>query len=341
MTRVLLTGASGFIATHVLDILLKRGYSVRGTVRSQDKADKLLAAHKEHQDKLDFVIVEDIAQPGAFDKAVVSEPPFDYILHTASPFHFKVTDVQKDLLDPAVQGTSGILVSAKKFAPTVKRVVITSSFASIIDANKGNWPEKTYTEEDWNPITLEEGLSSPVHGYRASKTFAERAAWDFVKNEKPNFDLATINPPMVFGPVHPYISNLKAMNTSNERVLEIITGKYKDSGLPPTGTYLWVDVRDVALAHVLAIEKEEAGGKRFFVTAGKYTNGEIASVIKKNFPELASKVPEISEENDGLPEGGVYAADNTRSKTVLGLTYRSLEESITDLVKVLLELGAK
>lgn len=96
MTRVLLTGGSGFIAAHVLDILLHRGHSVVTTVRSQEKANKIKKAHPSYgSDKLDFSIVEDIAQEGAFDKAVVSDPPFEAVIHTASPFHFNVTDVQK------------------------------------------------------------------------------------------------------------------------------------------------------------------------------------------------------------------------------------------------------
>lgn len=79
--------------------------------------------------------------------------------------------------------------------------MITSSFAAIVDGSKGFWPEHTYSEDDWNGITPEEAKENPMMGYRASKTFAEKAAWDFVKNEKPNFSLATINPPMVFGPI--------------------------------------------------------------------------------------------------------------------------------------------
>jgi nucleoside-diphosphate-sugar epimerase len=102
-------------------------------------------------------------------------------------FHFTVTEVQKELIDPAVIGTTGILKSIKKNAPSVKRVVITSSFASIIDASKGpSWDHK-YSEADWNPITPEQAVESPAFGYRASKTFAEKAAWDFVEKEKPNF----------------------------------------------------------------------------------------------------------------------------------------------------------
>lgn len=172
------------------------------TVRTQEKADKIKAEYKTAVDagQLGFAIVPDIAQEGAFDKAVVSDPPFEAVLHTASPFHFNVTDVQKDLLDPAVIGTTGILKSIKKSAPSVKHVVITSSFAALVDPSKGNWPGHEYSEEDWNPITLEEARENATAGYRASKTFAERAAWEFLEKEKPNFTIATINPPLVFGP---------------------------------------------------------------------------------------------------------------------------------------------
>ena len=91
----------------------------------------------------------------------------------------------------AVNGTVGILKAIKKSAPTVKRVVITSSFAAILRI-PGPPKGHVYTEKDWNPITDEEALENPANGYRASKTFAERAAWDFVQKEKPNFTLATV-----------------------------------------------------------------------------------------------------------------------------------------------------
>lgn len=97
MTRVLLTGGSGFIAAHTLDILLEHGHSVVTTVRTQEKADKIKASYQSYVEKgqLGFAIVPDIAQPDAFEKAVVSDPPFEAVLHTASPFHFNVTDVKK------------------------------------------------------------------------------------------------------------------------------------------------------------------------------------------------------------------------------------------------------
>lgn len=97
------------------------------TVRSSEKAQKIRDAHSNiPKNKLDFAIVEDIAKEGAFDEAVKSDPPFEAVIHTASPFHFNVTDAKKDLLDPAIIGTTGILKAIKKSAPTVKRVVSAS-----------------------------------------------------------------------------------------------------------------------------------------------------------------------------------------------------------------------
>jgi hypothetical protein len=94
------------------------------TVRSQEKADKIAEAHPDvPKSKLGFAIVEDIAQEGAFDEAVKSDPPFEAVIHTASPFHFNITDPLKDLINPALIGTTGILKSIKKSAPTVKQVV--------------------------------------------------------------------------------------------------------------------------------------------------------------------------------------------------------------------------
>ena len=118
------TGGTGFVAAHVLDLLLKEGHSVVTSVRSEEKISAVKEAHPGvSTDKLDFAIVKDIAAEDAFDTAVVSDPPFEVVIHTASPFHYKVTDVKKDLLDPAIVGTTALLKAVKKNAPTVKRVV--------------------------------------------------------------------------------------------------------------------------------------------------------------------------------------------------------------------------
>ncbi|KAI4870340.1 NAD(P)-binding protein [Hypoxylon rubiginosum] len=332
MTKVLLTGGSGFIATHILQQLLERGHSVVTTVRSQEKADKIKEAYPDlGYDRLDIVIVPDVAQPNAFDAALISDPPLRAVIHTASPFHFNATDIKKDMLDPAINGTTGILKAVVSNAPQVERVVITSSFGSMLDRSKGFWPDHTYSDADWCPLTMEEALQHPGAGYQASKTFAERAAWDFMEKEKPSFTLATICPPLVFGPATQSLSSLDALNTSNQFVRSYLLGTSKEE-IPPTMNPIFVDVRDVALAHIAAIEKPEAANKRFFITGGYCSNRQIVDIIRKHFPEYHAQLPHVSAEGGDLPDP-VYKIDNQPSKEILGIQYRTLEECITDTVR--------
>ncbi|KAI1851769.1 hypothetical protein JX266_003231 [Neoarthrinium moseri] len=337
MTKVLLTGGSGFIAAHILELLLQRGHEVVTTVRSDDKASKIRDAHPNA--KLAVVIVPDIAKSDAFDE-VVKTPGLEVVLHTASPFHYNWTDPKTELLDPAIIGTTSILKAIKKSAPGVKRVVITSSFASILSEKGLADPKKVFSEADWNPNTYEDGLKdNKATSYRVSKTIAEKSAWKFIEEEKPNFDLATVCPPLVFGPIVHHLNSLSAINTSNQRFVDLIQGKFKDE-IPPTGVYFWVDVRDVALAHVEAFERPEAGGKRFFTTAGKFNNREVVAAVRKNFPELKDKLPSEGVKGGDYPEGGVYGYDNSRATKELGINWISIEKSSVDTVKSLQAVGA-
>ncbi|KAI1752025.1 hypothetical protein F4782DRAFT_502952 [Xylaria castorea] len=333
MTRILLTGGSGFIAAHVLETLLQRGHSVVTTVRSAQKGRLILDAHLRHsRDTLDYIVVEDIAQADAFDQAVISQPPFEAVIHTASPYHFNSQDNKKELLEPAINGTVGLLESVYRHAPSVKRVVITSSSAAILDQQQ---PTKVYTEADWCPVTEEQALVGPANGYRASKTFAERAAWKFVEEKDPGFSLTVCNPPLVLGPILHHLESLSSLNTSNQRIRDIMSGASKQ-GLSATGNHLFVDVRDLALGHALAVEKPEAANKRFFMVGGHFSNKEIAEIIAENFPSLRGNLPSEDALKPGdYPAVGPYGFDNTRSKEVLGMTYRPLKESIVDAVKSL------
>jgi nucleoside-diphosphate-sugar epimerase len=127
---------------------------------------------------------------------------------------------------------------------------------------------------------------------------------------------------------------MAALNTSNQRIMDMALGNFKDN-MPATGTFIWVDVRDVALAHVLAMEVPEAGGKRFFTTAGHFSNNEIRDIIRKNFPEYAENLPGDDQTAGGYPESGVFKVDNSRTIEILGLKYRSLEESVVETVRSL------
>ena len=293
-------------------------------MRSEEKADLLQQRYPE--DALEFSIVTELADPHAFDSAVVSDPPFDYVLHTASPYHFHGKDFQKDYLDPAINGTLGIMKAVHAFAPTVKQIVVTSSFAAIMDGSKGAWPGKMYTAEDWSPIKKED-VKGPHDAYLASKKYAELAAWDYMKEYKPSYALTVLAPPVVFGP-NSYAS-LDSMNTSNSRITDFIRGVHKT--IPPTPLYSFVDVRDLALAHVRAIETPNARGCRILMGAGPFNMTRIAQILRDNFPDLASVVPEPGDAT-GYPEGGCYTMDARDAKSILNIKFRSLEEAVRDCV---------
>ncbi|KAI0025156.1 NAD dependent epimerase/dehydratase [Xylariomycetidae sp. FL0641] len=338
MSKVLLTGGSGFIAAHVLDQLLQGGYEVVTTVRSEEKANKIRSAYPGA--KLTVAIVEDLAKPDAFDALIAQHPDLAYVQHTASPFHYRWSDAKTELLDPAIVGTTSVLKAVAAHAPHVKRVVVTSSFAAILDAADLNNASRTFSEADWNPASYEDGLKGPAPvSYRVSKKFAERAAWDFVSEQKPSFDLATICPPLVFGPLaHPsHLASLAGINTSNERIADLLAGKWK-SELPPTGVNLWVDVRDVARAHVRAMERADAGGKRFFTVQGYYSNRDIARIVRENFPDLKEKLPGEEVKGGEAPESSC-GYDNSRATQVLGIEWTGLETCVKDTVVSLRQVG--
>jgi nucleoside-diphosphate-sugar epimerase len=239
---ILVTGASGFVAAHVIEVFLAAGYKVRGTVRSESTGERVRQAHPNFPaEQLEFAIVPDISTPGAFDEAVKG---VDGVIHTASPFTFAVTDFDKDLFEPAVKGTTSVLQAVKKNNSKVKRVVITSSFASVLDPTKGLRPGYTYTEADWNPVSAQDAKdqNSAVVAYLVSKTLAERAAWDFVKTENPEFSVVTLCPPMVYGPLAQEFDSMDKLNTSSGDVYRLFNGSEKDA--PSDAFPGLVDARD-------------------------------------------------------------------------------------------------
>lgn len=168
--------------------------------------------------------------------------------------------------------------------------------------------------------------------------FAERAAWEYVEREKPGFSITALNPPMIFGPVIHSLSSLDDVNTSNARIRDAMLGEWKTE-IPDSRVFIWVDVRDIALSHVLALESEDMAGKRIFVTSGYYSNQEIVDVIRKNFPEYEDRLPAEDYAGAGIPKE-YFKIDNSRAKKLLGGEFTPFEKSITDLVKTLKPLSA-
>ena len=237
---VCVTGASGFIAAHIVRELLAKGYSVRGTVRNSPGNYPYLLGLPGASDRLELVEAE-LLSDGAYDRAVEG---CDYVMHTASPYEINVKNPQTDLVDPAVNGTETVLESCLK-SGGVKRVILTSSIAAITDEPESM---KVFTEKDWNTMS-----SLDRNPYQYSKTLAERAAWDFIMRKRPRFDLVSINPTMVAGP-----SLGPSLNTTNRMIRDIMKGVF-----PGIMDINWgfVDVRDVAKAHILAMENDTASGR--------------------------------------------------------------------------------
>ncbi|KAJ3133403.1 methylglyoxal reductase (NADPH-dependent) gre2 [Physocladia obscura] len=318
---VLVSGVSGFVGSHVARELLEQGYNVRGTATETRQS---LLPYVKHEAQLSLVVVEDIEAPGAFDTAVVGT---DFVLHTASPFHYNIIDAKRDLVDPAVNGTIGILKAIAAHAPTVRRVVITSSMAAIRTTTPAL--KEGLSEADWNTGVVaafeQQGSVTPANiAYPASKTLAETAAWAFVRDNSTTFDLATINPPFIFGPTfHPCASTEK-LNTSVKIVADFYLHNVKE--INPLIAAGGVDVRDVARAHVLAMKSPAASGQRFVISSGVFTHEILVNILKTHFPDRP------------YPTGSTTAIQirevNTKSKVLLGLgEYIPIEQSIVDTVK--------
>lgn len=286
---VLLTGATGFIAQHIIDNLLTKGYTVVGTARSQSRYQPVLDEFKKKypEGKLIFEIVPDISVDDAFDEVLKKHTEVTAVLHTASPFSFGLNkSYEEAYLKPAVHGTVNILKAIQKYAPQVTNVVITSSYAAV----KTGIPGHVHTHESWNPVVWETDVTNEGIAYSASKTYAEKAARDFIKNNKVNYKLATVNPPYVFGPqvFDSFVG--KVLNTSNE-VITAATRIDKDSTKPEVGSVaIGVDVRDVAAFHVLPLENEKVAEERLFIVAGPALAQTILNIINENIPELKGKV---------------------------------------------------
>jgi dihydroflavonol-4-reductase len=256
--KVLVTGATGYIAGHAIERLLAQGHIVVGTVR--DPGDTAKTAHLRAMpgasERLTLVAA-DLNRPGAFD----AHMDVDVVMHMASPYALTVKDPQADLVDPAVNGTLAALTAAKTSA-RVRRIVLTSSMAAVTDEPDG----RVLTEADWNSRS-----SLTRNAYYFSKTQAERAAWDFMAREKLGFDLVVMNPFLVIGPSH-----TRTINTSAQTFADMANGK-----TPAIMALTWgvVDVRDVAEAHLRAAFTPTAQGRHLLV-AGHLTMAEAATVLR-------------------------------------------------------------
>jgi nucleoside-diphosphate-sugar epimerase len=246
------------------------------------------------------------------------------VFHTASPFFFTAKE-EKELVEPAVNGTRAVLAEAAR--GRVRRVVLTSSTAAMMggsspaDASVG-WNVDT----DWSD---EEVLRSRKSFYPLSKLLAERAAWAFVAAEKPSFDLVVLNPTLVTGPMLQ-----PALNTSSEVVLDVATGKRASL---TNGYMSFVDVRDVASAHVEGALRSEAAGRRFLLVSDSIPWTAAADAIRAALPEPLRARVTSAVEDQGPQTKTLYFTKPAQD--VLGIAFRPCADSIADTVRSLLHHG--
>lgn len=336
---VLVTGANGFVASWIVTALLAAGVEVHAAVRDPEnrrKVGHLLDAAASSPGTL-RLFKADLLRDGSYDEAMDG---CRIVLHTASPFVRNVEDPQRDLVDPALRGTRNVLHGVER-TESVRRVVLTSSIAAMYTDATETGPEPGLDESVWNTTA-----SLEYEPYNYSKTVAERAAWDLAQAQS-RWQLVVINPALVFGP------SLNGSPTSESfTIMKQLGGGQLRFGAPRLELAV-VDVREVARAHIAAAFVPGAHGRNV-VCAG---STDLLTMGRMLLPEFADDWPLP---RWGLPKAmfrlvaplvGVtrrYADGNighparfdaAKSRSELGMVYRPIRESITDMFGEMAERG--
>ncbi|XP_062091905.1 phenylacetaldehyde reductase-like [Humulus lupulus] len=312
---VCVTGASGYIASWLVKILLQHGYTVKASVRdlSDPKKTKHLVSLDGAKERLQL-FKANLLEEGSFDSLVYG---CDGVFHTASPVAFTANDPQAELIEPALKGTLNVLRSCAK-SPSLKRVILTSSMASVVFNGKALTPD-VVVDETW--------LSDPVFceksklWYMLSKTLAEEAAWKFAKEN--GIDLVSLNPGFVIGPLLQPTLNFSVELLRNH----IIEAKF------PNINYRYVDVRDVALAHIQAFEVPSASG-RYCLVGHVVHISDALNTLRQFYPN--SSIPDQCGDDKPLVQGYQVSKEKVKS---LGVNYTPLEVTLKDTVESLKEKG--
>jgi nucleoside-diphosphate-sugar epimerase len=335
---VLVTGGTGYLASWIVKQLLDLELEVRTTVRSlanKEKYAHLTALAVKSKGTLQ-VYEADLLKPGSFKEAMDG---CELVIHTASPFKISgIKNARKELVEPALEGTRNVLDSVNA-TQSVKRVVLTSSIVAIfgdaVDIEKTD--KDIFTEEHWN------FSSSPEHQpYPYSKTVAEKLAWEVAK-EQHRWDLVTIHPGFIIGPS----LSKRTDSTSFDMMIQLGSGKYK-SGVP-SGNMTFVDVRDLARAHILAGFTPTASG-RYICSPHEKNFMDLVNAVRARYPDLplpTKFVPKwlfsliaplmgFSRKYVKRNIGIDIKMDNSRIKNDLGMTFipfqKTVEEHFTQLM---------
>lgn len=338
--KILITGANGFIAQHIIFGLLKQGFSVIGTVRTQKKADKLICQFSKIFDdpRLDTALIPQIMEIDAFDGVLRQNTDIKFVINTAS---FTPDDFEGKLDTEVVLEKSGainLLNSIKKLAPQIEKVVHTTSMGAIVDMSDKFNMSKIVTEDTWNPLKhFEKELDFSM----AFKSLEEKACWKIAKEGDVNFGFTTIAPPLCLGPT------VFDENASPSILHPVIQALYNFIVDPESGSYFshilignhCCDVRDIAKLHIRALERE-ADGKRLLFFSDFISRQGIADVVDKHFPEFAKNINRESLENgEAIP---LFNLHNEKTMDFVGkFDFIPFETQVVDTIKQILKEASK
>jgi len=329
--RVLVTGASGFIASRIVTDLLLKGYNVRAATRSGSNPrlrylHEVMTAHPETADKLDLVET-DLLDAKSWNSHVKN---CKYVLHTASPVNFAPLDVERDLYQPAIQGTMNILEASAR--NDVEKIIITSSSSAITDSG---FEEREYDENDWTDPSI-----SPFP-YSRSKTLAEKAVWKFAIAHE-NIQISTICPSLVLGP-----SLVSGDFTSGRTISDLLTGKRK---FLPDAKIGVVDIRDVSASHIAIMEAKHTANERYICSSRTAWFKEIADILACEYEPLGWKVTtrvgskdEMEYSDDPSMQRWAKVAglnknlSNTKIREKTGIKFRPIKDAVLSMAKSLIE----
>ena len=332
MEKVLVTGATGYIGLHCIHQLLNQGYAVNGSVRSPERKDEIFEALKNQNTPTEnlSIFTIDLNDDEGWDQGMDG---CDYLLHVASPIALENHN-EDFFVKPAVAGVKRAMNFAKKH--NVKKVVLTSSVAAIFETLES---KSYYDESDWSDPD-----NPAISHYAKSKTLSEKTAWEFVESENHPFELTVINPALVIGP-----SLSGDLGESNKAIVMVATGKMPVAVPLQFG---YVDVRDVATAHILAMQNPASNGERFALAEKDLWYKDVAKVLKGNgFDKaptfavpvwLAKILANFSKElKITLPYLGRLRSvkKTSKAKDILGWNARPAEKSIVEIAQQIQDMG--